>query len=178
MAARKRINPDHFTDLFLLALWWQTRDSRLHDRFTTVDAVTNIFVSLGVLDAQLKTGLRKDTHLQWHFRCRLDPFWLSDGGLSIAQDRAATKRPMFVRHDMARGDVNRERMLRDMRIYISVAGEHLAATLEARYAPLLMAERYLAKREEMKATFEAEVPDKKRHFVRKAYQAKCEGGKG
>lgn len=178
MAAATRIDAEHFTNLFLLALWWQTRDSsRLQDRHTTVDAAARVFVGLGVLSAKLKTSLRKDSLLQSHFRRNIDECRLSDEDRTIAADWAATQRPMFVRHDAAKGEIDRERMLRDTRIYISEAGEKRAAMLEARYASLLTAERYLEKRAEMMAAFEAEVPEGARPFVAKVYRKRCEGDK-
>ena len=175
MAAKTRIDAEHFTNLFLLALWWQTRDSpRLQDRNTTVDAVARVFVELGVLSAKLKGGLRKDSILQGHFRRSLEPFRVGDEDRTIAVDRAATQRPMFVRHDVARGEIDRERMLRDMRIYITEAGERRAATLEARYSVVLTADRYLEKRREMREAFEETVPEARRQFIGEAYRKKCE----
>lgn len=175
MAAKTRINEEHFTNLFLLALWWQTRDSsRLQDRHATVDAVARIFVELGVLNARLKTGLRKDSLLQAHFRRNIELFRVGDEDRTISDDRAATQRPMFIRHDMAKGVVDRERMLRDTRVYITEAGEARAAAIEVRYAHLLTAERYLAKREEMRAAFKAEVPERDRPSVAEAYRMKCD----
>lgn len=163
------VNPEVFVDLFLFCLWWQTKDAeRDSHRWTTVDSVVKTLVELELISEAVKKGIRKNFDLQNLMRRNTDVRSLVAEFQPVYD--AATRPFLYRGSDHL--EVDRSRLLRDYRVFITSAGMRKAAVVEAKYSSFLSGQVYLEKRAEIEARFE-EVSEGALAAVAARYREKC-----
>lgn len=134
-------------EIFVLCLFWEWNPDRLTHAYSTGGKVLRILKGLGVItDSQEKYLPDENAYLS---------LFAIKGSFLYTQthfvDRNGTKRdwvlgdkkPILIQV-VGRGKINRRRILRDYRIYLTHVGASLAkGLLEEKYAPLINREKYL-----------------------------------
>lgn len=150
------LTPEVFLDLMRLCLTWQwekaldrakashNREHPLHATqlgWTTVDKMVRILHGLGIVSTKQRSVLYKDRRLQHLVLRNSETITIGDWNLSgVLQD---AKKDFVLQHDHAES-LNREKMLRNMRFYISTHGQTAAKLISAKYAASVTKERYFA----------------------------------
>lgn len=147
--------PQMFYDVFVLSFSWEPDPHRndLRWSWTTVDKVGTILHRLDVLSAKQKKAISKDRRTQSLFIMK-SAFW-GKGHSSSWLLEVVPKNLVIVCE--ASQDLDRVRMLRDMRIFITPAGRAYAAKIESRYANMVTKEAYLAELAKRAAEFKTQA---------------------
>lgn len=162
------IDEKAFTDLFIICLAARADlAEKTSEMWTTVEAFTKILIHMSILDDTAHERIVYNTKLQSHFARRLD---LANQSDQLPDQLANCKSPLLTRFDPA-ADFNRERMLRNMRIYITDKGFGLAAKIEDQYADILTGERFLEARREREEEFD-QLSDVARASMLKRWQSR------
>ncbi len=173
MATKMTVNPEVFVDLFLLCLWWQTKDAdRDSHRWTTVDSVVKTLAELGLISEAVKKGVRKNIDLQNLMRRNTDVRSL----VAEFQPVYDAANRLFLYRGNDHLEVERARLLRDRHIYLTAVGVRKAAEIEGKYSSFLTSAVYLKKRAEIEAQFE-EMREKALVAVAARYREKCANDK-
>lgn len=164
------MTPTEFFELFFLCLYWQWDERSLNYCWTTVDKVARLLKELGLLKEKERRALAKDRRVQ-HLFLR-NGFCVAFNSIEV-QMKFSHNRGWYADYDKRRenilamdhlflinypitGEINRVRMLRDYRMYLTYKGVAHAKTLEAKWAIKIDRARYLAKCEEL----ELDIPTK------------------
>ena len=150
------ITPGVFFDLMRLCLGWEweqglDRQKATHNRehplyptqigWTTVDKIARILCGLGIITKKQKSVLYKDRRLQYVVLHNAEVAAIGDSSLShVLRD----SRKDFVLQCEATESVNREKMLRNMRFYITESGRNKMNAISAKYAASITKEKYFA----------------------------------
>jgi len=154
------LTPLVFYDLFLLAASWEWHNDTIPGTSITVDKVARMLVGLGIMTPKQKKALSRDRRVQTLFMCHLTQ-QNSDAAFKVSPTQIkgstldailSTTTDLVVRRDFAQETLNRERLLRDMRIHLTRTGVDHAAALEDQYASHLTREQYLAEVVRQEAT--------------------------
>ncbi len=157
------MKPDEFYDLFCLCLYWQWNENDLRSCWTTVDKVARVLNQMDMLKDKERRLLSKDRRVQHLFLRRstllslsaiLPPTGFSHNrGTFLDWDKRrddllATNSELIINVQLT-SEVNRERMLRDYRIYMTQRGARRARDVEPAWAARIDKDRYAAKCEEL-----------------------------
>jgi hypothetical protein len=148
------VTPEVFVDLMRLCLSWEwehglDRERATHNRerpvyatqvgWTTVDKIVRIMFGLGIVSKKMRSVFFKDRRLQHLVLRNLETFIANGGGLNMTLD--SSKRDFLLSIDPAE-TLNREKMLRNMRFYITASGQRKAQLLIPKYAASISKEMY------------------------------------
>lgn len=144
--AERVITAHVFYDIFMLCHAWQSKGSEPQHAYTTVDKVVRILCGLSILTEKQRKTLFRDSKLQSLF---LKSATLYESGTGFF--RPTEQFMDNVRLNIClpgsserREQLNRERMLRDYRIYITARGIKYGLGGEAQYADVITREGYFA----------------------------------
>jgi len=143
------VTPQSFFDLYVLAAYWLNpeADFRVNRGWNTVDKVCRILNGLGVLSDKQRKAVYKDRRTQSLFlmKSKVVAFGHFDN-----HTIAASGKILVIADDLAK-ELNREKMLRNMRIYLTEAGRTYARSIEAKYASVCTRERFLVENDRQEA---------------------------
>jgi hypothetical protein len=154
------LTPEVFLELMMLCLTWEweralDRSKATHNRehplyptqigWTTVDKIVRILHGLDIVSKKQKSVLYKDRRLQ-HLVLRHSDMI---GAEEAWRSRKTSAKDLLLQGDLSE-DINREKMLRNMRFYITESGLDKAKLLSAKYAASITKVRYFAEIEKQK----------------------------
>ncbi len=160
------ITPQVCFELFLLCLTFEWEQAEVRyaatmDRkqplypvktgFTTIDKIGRILQGLGILTKKQRALLSKDRRLQFLVIRHADTI---APGQWFDTPLHNSKRELLIQCDLGVID-NRERVLRNMRIYATVYGRTKAEALKSKYAGMVTKESYFAEIERQNASLPA-----------------------
>lgn len=134
--------PQSFFDIFVLCFSWEPDPHQDDPRWswTTVDKVAAVLSRLKILSDKQKKAASRDRRTQSIFVMKSK--FCGAGQCDRQVLRNDPKMLAFICE--VGDDLNRERMLRNMRVFITAAGRAYAAKLEQRYSNVVTKEAYLA----------------------------------
>ncbi|MFH1233070.1 MAG: hypothetical protein V1649_00235 [Patescibacteria group bacterium] len=132
------ITPEVFFDIFILCLSWQKTC------YTTVDHVGLILFRLGIITKKQRTNLSKDWRTQSIFIRNISrpPNYRKNQIRFDADTILDTKTKLVLNLDPVL-DINRMRLMRDYKLYLTAVGEKYANSIKSKYSSLITKERYL-----------------------------------
>lgn len=150
------ITPEVFVDLMRLCLTWEwekakDRAKASHNRenplyatqlgWTTVDKIVRILHGLEIVTKKQRSMFYKDRRLQYLVLRNTEAAAIGDPLLSrVLQD---SKKDFVLQCEMAES-INREKMLRNTRFYITTRGQTVARLVSGKYATSITKERYFS----------------------------------
>ena len=137
------ITPQTFFELFVLCLSWQHDFENLKKNWTTVDKVVRILHELDILTDKQRKVLYKDRRTQHLFMSRSAKFTTAVGsnGGERREEILNSQAPLALVCDLVI-DIDRQRLLRDQRIYLTRKGLAMAQAVESRYAAVIDKDKY------------------------------------
>ena len=159
------ITPQTFFDIFVLCLSWQWNPVSSRHMWTTVDKVVRILNGLGIITDQQKEILYKNKVLQQLFLRKSSHPPGHDYSAHLVLPSPSL---IVIGYDFAK-DMNRLRLLRDYRIYLTARGKQYAQSIESQYAKVITAEKY---HEEIKR--QGELEDGAKAAVMSKYRDRVE----
>ena len=150
------LTPDVFLDLMRMCLTWQweralDRQKASHNRenplyptqigWTTVDKIVRILCGLTIVTTKETSVLYNDRRLQ--YLALRNAEIVASGDQDLLRILESSNRD-FVLQCAAAESINREKMLRNMRFYITRAGRTKAEALFIKYAGTITNARYFA----------------------------------
>jgi len=132
------ITPEVFFDIFILCLFWQKTC------YTTVDHVSLILFRLGIITKKQRVDLSKDWRVQSIFIRNISrpPNYRKNQNRLSVNIILDTKTKLVLNLDPVL-DINRVRLLRDYKLYLTAVGEKYANSIESKYSSLITKRRYL-----------------------------------
>ena len=126
------VTPQKFFDLFILCLSWQWSPFILNRAWTTVDKVSRILCGLGIITGRQRANLYKDPRVQSVFMKSIYRVPAHRLNYHMLMDNPSK---LIVSLD-AVSDINRRRLLRDYRLYLTQAGKKYADRIADDYSPV------------------------------------------
>jgi hypothetical protein len=171
------ITPQVFFDLFVLCLSWQHDFTNLSRDYTTVDKVARILHGIGIVTDLQRRKLYKDRRVQSLFARKTAKFPLTtrDGrlgreGLALRREEVLSATAMLAMFVDVNEPINKQRMLRDQRLYLTRRGLEHGQAVAPRYSAVVDREKYSAEEKRQDAMLE----ERSKGAVLKRYRAKVE----
>ena len=132
------ITPEVFFDIFVLCLFWQ------NTYYTTVDHVSLALFRLGIITKKQRANLFKDWRTQSIFIRNISrpPIYREKYSRLDTDIVLNTKTKLVLNLDPVL-NLDRRRLLRDYKLYLTAIGEKYASSIESKYSSLLVKQRYL-----------------------------------
>ncbi|MFC1630085.1 hypothetical protein ACFL06_00945 [Patescibacteria group bacterium] len=144
------ITPQVFFDLFMLCFSWQWREDDPGRAYTTVDKIARILHGLGIITERQRARLHRDLRAQNLFlkHAEILPLHIT-ASIKIGKRKRETwgqavlRASSFLVINKEPGKpINRKRLLRDLRFYLTGAGKQYADSIAEKYAPIVTKEAY------------------------------------